>query len=1200
MMKFIQQGLTALMLGAASAFTVAAQEAAPIITFHTNLYELAGTANSFTISLGARQKTFVDVDCGYGRMESEIGFAEFNNETGEIEGTVISCTVGPEGIVKIYGDPKMIDFIDFEGIYMSSIEWPQMTDVEILNLEHNQLQGIDLSHMKKLNALYISDNPGTKENPIIIGADKPELMILSAAMIEWLDPDFDIDTYPQLRSFMAYSTPTLTHLTPSGAPLLIQLSADSTNLTDIDVSSNQHLQILNVSGTKVSKVDVTQNALLTELYCAHDGSANADPRYMLTELDLSGNPRLQRLFCSGNLLTELDVTYCPQLLSLYANNNRLTSLNIEGCDALYEMSIYNNFLNFNTCPLPDPNYIDYYYEQRAVPVARSFKTGSSLDLTRAVIRPDADTDCILYTFDRLNPSEITPLDIDAYSYKNGVITFNRALPDSVYAAFYCNAFPDWILTTTNFMVKDDSDFGKPSPAVSIKTSMLARDQKLRVGFAGASEENPVEFFVDFGDGELKSFFATSPSMPAEPNVVGERKGATTIIYTNDGTDMTALGANSFRMNGIDLSYASALVDLELTDCALPEIDLLWNPALSRIDLSGNQLKVLDLTNDVIGYSKNHLTDISAANNQISDFRIVDRYGLANINLANNRLAEFILTHGVDLKTVDLSGNLIEEISISDCESMTDFNIAGNLISELIVPDYVPLEKLDIRNNNFSFPTLPSNGCAQEFLYAPQNKITIPTKAPSINLSSQNLEIDGNKTQYTWRYAADGTPVETEGRIKAENGRFLFTDPNIGEIYCTMTNAAYPAFDGENALATTVVLTAEPPTNKFLSFKTVDTAEVTLSIAADTNNREIYIDWNNSGDYEQYLLRDSYTLFSANAKAGIEVGCYSYEETDPVKVFSVVGAKLSDIDASQMKSVVMLGFSQAGLDESSNIKWPTVPSFTELRLDNNNFENFELNQLPGLTFISMVSNKLKSIDLSPAKNLEVVYFSDNEIEEAKFDNPHIWELGLAGNKLTSFSLDNLSGVQQLWLGGNNLESIDVSGAPGLTTLNLLGNRLTFMTLPKPSALYKVYNYLLQQPLSVTVEDGCVVDLSEQSNVDSSETTYRWFIDSPMFDEENNLIGEELMEGVEYTIDNGVTTFLDSFQNLMCVMTNPVFPDLYLYTDFINVAGSSVEELERADNADSKWYDLQGRLIPRPTESGLYIRRTGSKTEKIRLR
>ncbi|MDO4934385.1 MAG: hypothetical protein Q4E71_07250, partial [Prevotella sp.] len=110
-----------LLICQAAAWAQSADSETPIITFKTSIYETYGETNAFHFVIGAKQDTYIDVDCGYGTMEYEVSQAVFNSETGSIDGTTISCKVSPEGVVKIYGDASLIDYYDAEGCYISNL-----------------------------------------------------------------------------------------------------------------------------------------------------------------------------------------------------------------------------------------------------------------------------------------------------------------------------------------------------------------------------------------------------------------------------------------------------------------------------------------------------------------------------------------------------------------------------------------------------------------------------------------------------------------------------------------------------------------------------------------------------------------------------------------------------------------------------------------------------------------------------------------------------------------------------------------------------------------------------------------------------------------------------------------------------------------------------------------------------------------------
>lgn len=1141
----------------ASAFTAMAADE-PIITFHTDLYDMYGAANVFTFYLGASENTYVDVDCGFGATETELEQAYYDTDKSKIQGTPITCTVSEEGLVKVYGDASKIDYIDMEGCYITSIEWPEMTEVEIMNLSHNLFKSLDISHMTKLQALYANDIPCTEATPFIVGASKPDLAILELAMVEWLDPAFNLTGYPAMRSFTAYSTPSLRNVDTSKCPLLLQLSVDATSVEHVDVSNNPALLILNVSDTKVSSVDVSKNPYLTELYVQHEGSVNTDCK--LTSLDVSKNPELQRLYLAGNRISELDLSANKLLTSFSCRNNLIGALDFTGLSQLTLVDVSHNRMTFATCPEPAATYSEYYYAQDPMAVERSYKEGDVLDLSEALLRAGSATEAVVYVQSRENPSQQTILGDEYWTYDAGKITLLKACADSVYVAAKNTMFPDWVFTTTPFKVKTAAEFGLPTAVVKAGTSIMAKEQNLYVGVAGATPESPVSFTVDFGDGKPVTFTATTSRLLEVPNVTGKRGGTTTTIYMPEGADLTALKIADMRLNSLDVSAATSLLELEVTGCSLPSVDLRWNSRLTRLDLSGNQLSAVDLSEPDAAYLKNWLGDINLSDNRISTLKLVDNYGLRRLDVSKNRLTALPLQHATQLTYLDVSDNSLEEISVIDCELLEYLDVSGNLVSEIVLPDYLPLQSIDISRNRFTLATLPAPGFCDDYVYAPQAMISIPTKAPSINLSSQDVTVNGHRTVYSWFKASDNTPV-TEG-IRANGGRFIFEDPSIGEIYCTMTNGAFPQLSGADAFRTTAVATAEVPTNVFATFVTATNGESSMSLAGVTDGTTIYIDWTGNGDLEQYILKSSYTLFTAQTFADAQVKCYSYDENDGVSVFSISNTPMKTMDASSMKSVKMFGLSGANIP-AGELKLPTAPTLDELSLNNNGFTEMSLEGLENIVSLSLNGNKLSSIDVSGLKKLETLYLSNNNLKSIVLDNPRLWELSATGNELEDIDFTGVPAMNQLWLSHNKFSHIDISAMKQLRVLTIDNNRFDLSTLPLPSNNFYLYSYANQASLPITVENG-KVDLSSQAKVGEVNTVYAWYIDTPYFDESDALVGEELYENEEYTLENGVTTFIKPFNHIMCVMTNAVFPSLYLYTDFVDVVPAGVDNVSVADS------------------------------------
>ena len=1134
----------------------------PIITFKTNIYDSFGEANQFSLVIGSvSENQYVDIDCGFGKIEYEVQPA-YMDSLNQMGGTLISCQVSKEGIVKIYGDPKQIDYFNASGCYISSIEFNNCNNLVILDLTHNELKGLDLSNLSNLQAIYVSDNTFSAESPLKIGKNKPNLTILEMNTIEHLDPEFNISDYPNLMSFDGYHNKGLKSIDPSGCPNLMRLTVDVTDIESVDVSKNPYLTILNVSNTKVTSLDLSKNPYLLELYCDHYGSYNYE--HKISELDISNNTKLKYLFCAGNKLTNLDISKCPELITVAANNNYLTSFDVSKNPNLYIVEIHNNCLDFATLPLDPGTWNTYYYGQRDFPAEKSYKVGSTFDYSARVLREGTITDAALYSISEESGSG-SPVDPSYYSYENGVMTINQIPEDSVYIAFANSMFPDAILKTEKFKIKSAEEFGDSINVASFSLGDV-KNLSMGIGILGATPENPIEFYVNIGYNPTQKFIATTSGVPSTPNVVYSVNGYETVkVYLKDGDELTAVDVKNIPMYAADVTPSASLQYLNIVNAGIYTIDLTWNRCLRTLNLSGNNLSTLSLAGSNGNYSKNALSEINLSNNMISDLTFNDMRAVRNINLANNQLSTLDLSFGDYVESIDISGNLFSEINLGYCVNLKSFKASNNKLSSIIMPSENVLEYFACDNNNFTLASLPLRGNIAEdsFIYAPQSDYEIATKGPCTDLSSQN-SIGGNNTVYTWK-KADGT-ILTEGvDYTITNGLTRFVNTEVGNIYCEMTNATFPAFTGENVYKTTPILAAGMPSNEIASFHTINEGDsVSLSLAAAKYGTAIYFDWTGDNNVTQYVLGDTYRIFNAVTKGDKDVKVYTYEPTEDITVFSMTGAKLSSFDGSKLTKAINVSVCNAGLSE---ITLPQSTAFKELDLEGNNFTKFDLSKYPYLTLVSLSNNKLSSIDFSKNANIQVASAAYNQLTDVKLNNNNnMWALYLDNNNLTGIDLAGAPNITQLSLSNNDLESINVDVLSKLRVLVINNNKLNFKTLPVNKPTYSVYYYHNQDNIDAVAVDG-VVDLSDQLLVDTTKTVYRWFIDVPVLNDLGQLEGEELYIDTEYTLVNGVTTFLKSFENVMCVMTNAALPNVFICTNLMDVTAAGIENITTDNNSST---------------------------------
>lgn len=1179
-------------------------EEKPIITIKCDAFKEIGPENSFGMMLGATETDYFDIDCGFGMQELEV--EPWSVKDGAIVGTYKSVQVSEEGVIRIYGDPSKIDMIQIQGGYVTEIDMPECLNLEVLDLSHNSLKRLDLTPFTKLYAIYLSDNTFTAATPLKVGAPKNNLAILEIDIVEHLDQSFNLSDYPAMQAFDAYHNMDLWNIDPTGCPELLTLSLEMTNVSSLDVSKNPKLLSLNISETRISSIDLSHNPLITTLMAEH-ASGFINKGYHLKDIDLSNLSKLNILYLGGNEFTSVDLSRNPALFTLNLKNNNLTSLDLSKNPELYSVTLTGNNMDFATLPAPRETWGEYYYLQKKMPVARSIGIGETLDLSSKVLRPGTETSVAVWTFG-IGTDE-TLVDPAMYEYADGKIKFNRALPDSVYVSYHNSLLSEYALSTTPFLIKNSWELGEPSPAIRIEPSASGNGTiSAKVGMYGASPENPKTFLVDFGDGKKVEFSATSSILPETPNLSGNFKGGSTIIlYVPEEEAMTAFGIEGTALQSLDLRSAFDLRILEANNTGLTDIDLRYNRCLESINLNGNDLSSLDLTGIAGNWEKNVLFSLSAANNRLSEITISQPRNLKEINLSNNLLTSMELKDYDNLLDLNLSNNQLEdEISLTYLLDAEYIDLSGNNIQRIVHDTFSNLKSLNLSDNRFTIETLPYQPGAENYIYAPQKPFELQKKMPAVNLSDQNrVLIDGKGTTFTWK-KADGTPLVEGVDIICNNGATKFLNLNIGEVYCEMTNPGFPQFSGKDAYRTTNVTPVGAPTKVVASFTTLEDSANGEFIIASPVGTALYVDWR--GDGSEYLAYDANRDDDYNFYEGIrtykdaKVKIYTYDSPEDINVFSLYNIKLGDFDGTPLTNLISLALGGAALDyKKANLPEADLQEFTFS--GNNLTEYIWSEKYPNLARLDLSENNLTEIDLSSLKKLKAVYLMFNNLTDVKFGNPELWQVGLNDNLLESVDLSGLKKPEEIWLGNNLLSEIDVLPfRASLRVLKLQGNRFTFATLPVPTDYphLTLYDYRNQAKVEAEVSDDYMTfDLSSQAVVKGNDTSYTWFLGEPIYDAESGSIsGETLLVDDEYTIKDGVTTFNYKFsEDVVCVLTNPLFPAGYLQTPPYRVGyDSGVSVIGDNEKIAVDVYTLSGMIVKRQVNkadalnglpSGIYI-------------
>lgn len=1181
-MRMVKRYLTTAVTCLMALASWAAPTGEPAITFQSSAYTEIGESNLSSLLLsGIKEAQYTVVDAS-GERTITVVPATFNASSSSFDGTWAQIKVPESGEVKIYGDPANIDMLVAEGLYITSVDMPKLTNLEILQLQHNALQKLDLTPYTKLQAIYLSDNPFTAETPLKIGAPKPDLAILEIDIVDHLDQSFNLSDYPALVVFDGYHNTDLRNVDPTGCPLLQSLSVELTPCDKLDVSKNPLLQNLNISESRITSIDISKNPKLTSFYASHE-SGFVNTGYRLKSVDVSKNPALTRLNVSGNYLGTLDLSANPKLQSLIAKRNSLKSLDLSENLELTSVNVMDNDMDFATLPYPDVNWVEYFYRQNAMPVAKSIKEGTTIDLSARVLRPNTQTIARVWKMNYGGEDEV--LDESLYTYADGKITFPKAVADSVYVEFANSLLTEYNLKTTPFMVKTADDFGKPSRILSF-TSSGSGNVSFAVGMLGATPESPRTFLVDFGDGVMKEYRATTPSATsATPAVTGLPTGRVS-IYMPENEVMTALYINGMPLASVDLIAATELTELTLTDCGLYDVDLRYNRCLKRLDLSGNNLTTLELQGIYGDYEKNVLTDIRAARNKIATFHSIATLATEILDLSDNQLTELTLKDYDRLQQLDLSGNKLTEIDLNYMMAATRIDLSGNSLTKFTpCPTHVS-DYLDVSDNMLRYGTLPlPSDMGATYIYAPQRPIEIAEKAPIVNLSEYAVTAGGNPTVFTWK-KADGTPLVKGTDYTETDGLTSFLLDDLGQVYCELTNASFPAMTADNVLRTTVTTVTGRPTELVASFKTVRFTEKQPSIIfAATEPTQVYIDWKGDGsELVGYNVGTSYIEYPIETiYSDAQVKIYAMDENTvkSINVFSIYNLILDNVDLTPLTGAYSINLGSTALDQSK-LKLPVCPGLGELNLSGNNFTSYPYGEAyPNLAMLNLSDNQLETFDFKEAPNTGYVVLSGNKLTELDINSKYVWSVFADCNKIQSVTFSDAPALNQLILASNELDNIDITPVKNsLQVLSLVDNRFTYATLPLQADFPRlnVYYYGNQAPMDVQCIDG-TVDLSSQAVIDDIATSYTWYAGLPEYDSETGqIIGNLLTEGTDYEIEGGVTTFLKQPEDqVICMMANDSFPNLSLITNLIDVRLSSVGDIGADADKAVEVYTIDGILV-----------------------
>ena len=115
--------------------------------------------------------------------------------------------------------------------------------------------------------------------------------------------------------------------------LIVLVASFNKNLETIQLSECPKMDVLDLSFTKIPKVDLSKTTALTELYLCQTA---------ISEIDLTPTPNLDLLSLGANYLTSIDLRNVPDLTYLSLFDNNLTKIDVSKLSKLQILELEQN------------------------------------------------------------------------------------------------------------------------------------------------------------------------------------------------------------------------------------------------------------------------------------------------------------------------------------------------------------------------------------------------------------------------------------------------------------------------------------------------------------------------------------------------------------------------------------------------------------------------------------------------------------------------------------------------------------------------------------------------------------------------------------------------------------------------------------------------------------------------------------------
>lgn len=284
-----------------------------------------------------------------------------------------------------------------------------------------------------------------------------------------------------------------------------------------------------------------------------------------------------------------------------------------------------------------------------------------------------------------------------------------------------------------------------------------------------------------------------------------------------------------------------------------------------------------------------------------------------------------------------------------------------------------------------------------------------------------------------------------------------------------------------------------------------------------------------------VFGDQSTIFEVDASytvGNLPMVDADFSALTDVKKINIATNAFTSVDLSNCSALEDF---RASSNKLTEIKFGDINKVTRLELQNtsatvgeNRLASVDLSNLAALSYLSLNFNEIETFDFSPLKKLASVYLMGNNMKEADFSGcPDIYYISLNNNPLETLKLPEVSVKKATVLLLNTyLDFAQLRNA--LDFVEQKGGRVTAATFVIP-----------------VKGDSRVIDLSAYYKQGTDISTFEW------------KASEGAIPETAYTMENGIFTFTEDYQDAVCTVTNAAFSGRKFVTPPMNIKEAGIE-------------------------------------------